>query len=461
MAKRPEIPEAALKALKGRRVLCGFSGGADSSALLLVLHELSKEGLLSVEAVHFDHGLRGDESAADAKWCRAFCKARGVPFICQELKVNDYAMPGEGVEAAARRLRIDAWRKLAKRRRAVIALGHNAGDRVENLLLRLFRGSNASGLTSMRLIQTVEGALFVRPLLETPRKELEAYLEGSGASVWRNDSSNDETVFKRNFLRKEAIPMIAERMPYAVDGMRHSLKALEDDASFIEETAKREWERLSKLPKMPLEEWQKLHSAIRVRLLRYRISKGMGADFIPDAKLIERFNEEILRPPPESGRRLIPLKDTELFISIDKEGTCVISKIQEEPPEPSSWAWRESPAVSWGAFKIRAETVDSVSGIKDQGRSLAFFDADALPDSLLLSAWSEGERMKPFGRKSDVKLKSLFSKARVSSEARASHPVVRLPDGTPIWLPDVARSNYGAVGPATRKAVLFSAEKTR
>jgi len=69
--------------------------------------------------------------------------------------------------------------------------------------------------------------------------------------------------------------------------------------------------------------------------------------------------------------------------------------------------------------------------------------------------------MRPFGRKSEEKLKILFGKAHVGSLDRASHPVVRLQDGTPIWLPGVARSDYGAVGPTTRQAVLFSAEKTR
>ena len=64
------ISVAAGPLLRGRRVFCGFSGGSDSLYLLLALKEISAPFHFSLEAVHFEHGLRGDESRADAEWCR-------------------------------------------------------------------------------------------------------------------------------------------------------------------------------------------------------------------------------------------------------------------------------------------------------------------------------------------------------------------------------------------------------
>ncbi len=454
------IPEAALAALKGRTVLCGFSGGADSSALLLLLHELSEKGLLNLEAVHFDHGLRGEESDADAKWCEAFCKSLGIPFSCLTLEVPSKAMPGEGVEAAARRLRLEAWSKLAAGRdKAAVALGHNAGDRVENLLLRLFRGSNSTGLSSMRLTQEIDGVLFVRPLLETPRKEIEAYLKSSGSGVWREDSSNAGSLYKRNFLRNELLPRIDAEMPYALDGARHSLKALADDASFIEESAVACWRRLSKIERIPAAEWLSLHPALRIRVLRLWLSKETGSDFIPDSKLFERFNAELEREGLSLERRLIPLKDSgSLFIALDREGTSLASNA-ETPSEPVLWSWRETPSLRWGRLELEASVVDAAEASARSDKDSAYFDLDRLPETLLLRQWAEGERMRPFGRKGEVKLKELFNKAQVPSAARALLPVLRLPDGEPLWIPGVKRSASATLSPDAAKAALFSVKK--
>ena len=125
--------------------IVGFSGGADSTALLLLL----EEAFPCIEAVHLNHGLRGDAAAADEDWCRNFCRERGIPYVSVALNVPAKRCLGEGIEAAGRRLRLAYWRDTTNSECAV-ALGHHADDCIEDLLLRATRGANSGGLTPMR-----------------------------------------------------------------------------------------------------------------------------------------------------------------------------------------------------------------------------------------------------------------------------------------------------------------------
>ena len=148
-----------------RTVYASFSGGADSLALLVRLSELGKTAPWEIRAVHFEHGIRGAESLADAEFCRTVCDRLGVPLQVISLNVPENLGTGEGVEAAARRLRLDAWRGIVVRtekKPAAVALGHNADDRIESLFLRLMRGSNLSGLHALHAVRRFEDVLWIR-----------------------------------------------------------------------------------------------------------------------------------------------------------------------------------------------------------------------------------------------------------------------------------------------------------
>ena len=148
------LPAEILSLLPGKTVYCSFSGGADSLALLLFLKEWSRRISFSLEAVHFEHGFRGADSLADARFCHAICEREKIPFQLFRINVPKHRLKGEGDEEAARRMRLDYWHKIVRNPgNSLIAVGHHADDRIENVLLRLFRGSNASGLSSMRAVQ--------------------------------------------------------------------------------------------------------------------------------------------------------------------------------------------------------------------------------------------------------------------------------------------------------------------
>ena len=293
------------------RIFAGFSGGADSTALLLLLAE-SAPG--RVTAIHFQHGLRGAAAERDATWCRKFCETRKIPFKLVRLPVLRTKRPNESLEEAARRCRLEKWRKLVAPD-DVVALGHHADDPLEEMLMRLARGANVSGLVGLRPERVVEGVRFVRPLLGLRRSEIEAFLKSAGVRKWREDASNADTTFRRNAIRHKWLPMIREDVGHD-KGLRASLEALELDADFLEAEAAR------RLPlTKTLADWRALHPALLPRVLRLWLRARLGRDVVPLAAGVRRLRTKLARKP--AGIRQIPLGDG-LSIGVSKRGVEVV-----------------------------------------------------------------------------------------------------------------------------------------
>ena len=165
------IPETIRILLKSHRLeapfLVGFSGGADGTALLLGMHQ-ANTGVFT--AVHFHHGLRGAEADADEAWCRTFCATRSIPFISKHLDVPYNTRRGESCEEAARRLRLEAWQALSQGKKPIL-LAHHADDAIEELFLRLARGSNTSALVPLKPVRKLHGLTILRPLLSFRKRK--------------------------------------------------------------------------------------------------------------------------------------------------------------------------------------------------------------------------------------------------------------------------------------------------
>ncbi|HKZ04997.1 MAG TPA: tRNA lysidine(34) synthetase TilS, partial [Methylomirabilota bacterium] len=192
----------------GDVVLAAVSGGADSVALLHVLRALAPELGLTLRVVHVDHGLRA-ESGADAAFVAGLCRAWDVPLRVARVEVvRDGAAGWDGLEAAARRARYGAFRRAAEEVGATrVATGHTADDQAETVLMRLLEGAGPRGLGG---IAPVRGA-HVRPLIETRRSEVEAYLRAHGIE-WVEDATNRDPRFLRNRVRGDVLPFLAARL---------------------------------------------------------------------------------------------------------------------------------------------------------------------------------------------------------------------------------------------------------
>lgn len=188
----------------------GVSGGADSVALLCLLHEAGFRNLI---VCHLNHGLRGRESAADARFVSKLAARLGYSCEMGKADVRERMMAcSESMETAARAARHGFFARCAKTHRCRrILLAHHAEDQAETILWNLFRGSD--GLRGMRETQIIRCAgvdlTFVRPLLEIRRTELRDWLTGR-KQKWREDESNDQPVAVRNRIRHEVLPLLRE-----------------------------------------------------------------------------------------------------------------------------------------------------------------------------------------------------------------------------------------------------------
>ena len=418
------------------RVFVGFSGGADSTALLLLLSQVE----LDMTAVHFQHGIRGDAAEADAAWCEQFCAARKIRFVCENLAVPSNRLRGESVEEAARRLRLEAWRRLADADGDVVFLAHHADDALEDLLLRLARGGNCTGLTGLRDERFINGVRFLRPLLEIRKIQLEEFLRSNGVDDWRLDATNDDSAYRRNAVRNELLPLM-RRIFDGDGGLRQSLRVLRQDADYLESQADEYLKRLT-----DLESWRNIPSALLPRVLRIWIQSKMGKDDLPARQTVERLAVELQR---FSGHPVEFMTESGLRLRLTRDGMELLQGERDELSETElpvvEWRWREQPTLSWNGYML-----------KIGGENGERFAVESLPDVLTVRSWCSGDRMIPFGQTKAKKLQDIFSDAKVPREKRHRLPLV-CADDTIIWVPGVRRAEFGRVSPE-EEAVVISIE---
>jgi tRNA(Ile)-lysidine synthase len=211
---------------RGEALVVGLSGGADSTALLDALAWLAKRQAFRLVAAHLDHGLR-PESTEDAAACAALCRGLDVPLRVGRADVRARAArDGKGLEAAARLERYAFLREVMGQEQAVaIAVAHTRDDQAETVLLRLLRGSAATGLGAMR---PRTGDL-LRPLLLVSRDEVLYHLANRGL-VWREDATNLDLAFARNRVRHELLPLLCAFNPNLTSTLARAAAVLADEA---------------------------------------------------------------------------------------------------------------------------------------------------------------------------------------------------------------------------------------
>ena len=412
----------------GRKLFCGFSGGADSTAALLLASEFKERFGYALEAVHFNHHLRGEESDREAAAAAAFAQERKIPFRCIDLAVADSG----SVENAAREARLAAWKELSGPRSAVV-LGHHAGDRRENLLIRLLRGANSWGLSSMRAVSQVEGVTFLRPLLRSSRGEIEKFLREKGIVSWAQDSSNNSPEYLRNYLRNSVLPEIEARFPGSLKGLDRTLLALEADADFIRDY-------VDHLPgdRSSVGFWKKQPDAVKIRLLR----ELTGA--VPDGELLARLNGALEKV---SGEVLKIPVNADTVIRLRRDTIEAAPARAPEPPGEFLWEWRKTPRIRRGPWEFTATTPAAAEKCSPD---CAIFDASRLPQVLEIGPVRPGERMIPFGSDREKKIKKLRTDRGIPADAFC--PVVR-GRGKVYWAVMIRHSDLAKVTHDTPETV--------
>lgn len=215
-----------------RSYIVGFSGGADSTALLHAISGVRLQLGVPVSAVHVNHSIHQDADAWQRQ-CEDFCQQHDIKLIC--LKVVLKNCSGKGLEAEARHLRYEAVSDLLKPEDCLLT-AHHADDQAETLLLNLMRGSGVDGLTAMPECRPLGQGFLQRPLLRFQNTALKNYLLANSIE-WTEDPSNHYLNHDRNFVRHKVIPLLEQRWPQVNQRLLLTRDAMTDARQLLESLA--------------------------------------------------------------------------------------------------------------------------------------------------------------------------------------------------------------------------------
>lgn len=425
--------------LNGREaVVCAFSGGPDSTALLLELKRLRDQGRIGpLYAAHFEHGIRGQESREDLAFCRRLCLDLRLPLFSESGDVPAYA-EGEGLslETAARKLRYGFLRRLKGALGAdVIALGHHRDDQAETVLLHLVRGSGMTGLAGM----APRSGDFIRPLLDVGKADILAYLAERGQSC-RQDSTNALTDASRNRLRQEGMatlrginPRAAEHIAACADRLRAEDEYLDGLAQRALDEARGSRKALSNLPPV-------LQKRAALRLIRQVTEDFTEVD-------VDRLTELFSLP---SGRTA-PLRGG--FVARAEGDRLNIGPAGAEEAFFADFPVGETVITPWGGY--RAEWVQKAR-IPCPAHE-AYLDGDRLVGALALRQAQPGERFTPLGLGGSKLLSDYYTDRKLYGRARQT-PIVTDEAG-PVFIPGGTVAHRVRIAKDTKRIVHIIFEK--
>lgn len=215
--------------VRGERVVCATSGGADSVAMLRALCILKDRLEITVFACHLNHGLRGEESERDEAFVRDLCEKLNVPLHVEKTKIEGKS----GVEERAREARYAFYRRALEHFKAQkIATAHNAEDNLETLIFRLARGT---GLDGLRGIPPVRDNI-VRPLIFTTKAQILKFLNEIKQD-WVEDSSNASDDYTRNLIRHKILPVLSTINGEASSNCARTIKNISADCEYLNRVA--------------------------------------------------------------------------------------------------------------------------------------------------------------------------------------------------------------------------------
>lgn len=217
------------------RILVAVSGGADSVALLCLLHKLCNScwSNIKLAVVSVDHALR-PESSREVAWVGNLAKQLGLEFFTTRLNLD---ISHIGLEERARIARYEFLLHIAKAWNATkVAVAHHADDQVETTLLHLFQGAGLQGLVGIpvqRQLDTNSPILLIRPLLSVHKQDLVSYLQACGQTWWE-DSSNNDPHFTRNCMRLQIIPFLKQYFPKIDSAITNTSQYCQRATSYLE-----------------------------------------------------------------------------------------------------------------------------------------------------------------------------------------------------------------------------------
>lgn len=412
------------------KVLVGLSGGADSVALLSILKELG----YCCFAAHCHFALRGEESDRDRNFAKQISAKLGVPFIEVKFDTLKYAADKKiSVEMACRELRYE-W--FEAQRTALgcryLAVAHHRDDSVETVLINLIRGTGISGLTG---IAPLNGTV-IRPILGLSREEVENYISQCNLN-YVTDSTNKETIYVRNKIRNRILPLMKEINPSVYEAIEATSVHLSETELIYREALNKKIESIVEVrDEVAYIKIEKLTEQTAVRTILYEILKPYGFITSQLNDIIASFNEE-------SGKRFFSLTHR----IIKDRNRLIVAPLGKEDNYLIHYPANEMLRVEYMAVE------DLPPFTRD--KSCAYFDADKLPENLILRHWRMGDRFLPFGMKGTQKLSDYFTTHKFSLLQKEQIWLLVAGDEI-LWLVGERQSDKYRITPTTQRVVKFT-----
>ncbi len=397
---------------KGDLVIVACSGGPDSVALLYLLNHVRKKYDLKLAVAHINHKLRGKESEEDERFVKRLARDLGLDFYAKSFEVGSIAKKKKlSIEEAAREVRYDYLNSLARRIKADrIALGHNADDQAETVLMRLIRGAGGLGLSGMPV---VKGKL-IRPLLEVKRKDIEKFLRDEEFG-FRIDSTNLRKDYLRNRIRLEFLPYLRRKYnPKIVDILNRTASILSAQEDYLKNQTLKEFKRVAKEEKEKISlDLDKLFSYdifLQREMLRLAIDRLQGGIFKTGFSQVERILS--LAQKRKAGTRVF--LNIDLLAEVSAKGLNLY-KVKEAKKDQ----FIAFPGITESErFGIRLDSeIINRKNLREKPYSkdemTVFLDWDKLKPPFILRNPQRGDRFKPLGMKGTKSLKDLLTDLKV------------------------------------------------
>lgn len=411
----------------GDRVLVGVSGGPDSIALLHILWTLRDDLQILPCVAHLNHLLRGEESAEDARLVEKFAGKLSLPCFIENIDVrNHQKKSGMSLQEAAREVRFAFFEQLARQLDAgKVALGHHADDQAETILLNLLRGTGLSGLKGISYIR----GMYIRPLLEVRRREIEDYCRRHLLPV-RLDSSNLKPVYTRNRIRLQLLPVLEQdynpQIVHALVRLGHICR--EEDA-YLEHQAMEAYRSMSEKQKngglaLNKEALQSQPHPLRRRILRLAWQQVTGETKELSYYHVKRLMEMLEK---RAGGRVLILPrqvrviKTHLFLCF--------SRIVEPQPVPPYQYPLVAPGITYIPeidlhLKTELLSVQDAPSFEEISLKEALLDYDLIKEPLWVRRRQEGDVFSPLGLGGTIKLKKFLIDSKTLRYERDWIPLV-------------------------------------
>lgn len=391
-----------------KKIGIGVSGGPDSMALLVFLHELAKKIGFHLLVINIDHSLR-KTSAAESQFVKDFCKKEKVEFLHKKINVEELKKKqGWTTEQAARIGRYEAFAQVCKEKTLdYICLAHHKDDQAETVLMHIFRGSGLKGATGMEFVTESK---IVRPFLNVTKSEIMEYVKINKIPYVIDESNKDER-FTRNFIRTKILPQIKKVYPSVVDSLCLFAESCRADENFINNQVPRElFFENSKEIKI-LDKALEISRPLFVRLIKNAFEKiGVGADI--EAKHIALIKEVFLMKAGSS----IDLPHKTVAIR-DYDGVTICKKTASEHTPTHHFVIGE---VEVAKSKIKA----TVTNDPVFGEGNLFVDLAKIPVEATWRTKQSGDVFAKFGSGGTKKLSEYFTDKKILRRFRGIVPLL-------------------------------------